>query len=291
MEELLGRKLYEEFKTVVQLKEQVQVTDTEWLDLLQHVHHGNCRSHRIELLQSLIITNSMCPPIDFTQPPWKDVVLVTPRHTVCCHWNKVMLQTKCRQNHSQLFICTTYDTCNGQPLTLAEKFAVATKPSGQKGRCNERAALPGCVELVVGMKVMVTINVKTDLDVANGSHGEITKIVLDEHESAFDPTSLVVILDYPPAYILVKLSRTKATQLEGLEKDVLPLMPLEHTFTIHLGRKEETVTRWQLPLTAAYTFTDYHSQGQTICPVIVDIGTPPTGGLTPFNVYVALSQG
>ncbi|KAF8845321.1 hypothetical protein BDN67DRAFT_961632 [Paxillus ammoniavirescens] len=70
----------------------------------------------------------------------------------------------------------------------------------------------------------------------------------------------------PPAYILVKLYRTKAAQLEGLEKDEL---------NFHLYR--------QLPLTAAYAFTDYRAQGKTINPVIVDIGTP-------FNVYVALSR-
>jgi ATP-dependent exoDNAse (exonuclease V) alpha subunit len=41
---------------------------------------------------------------------------------------------------------------------------------------------------------------------------------------------------------------------------------------------------------SAYSFTDYRSQGQTISHTIIDIGTPPTGGLTPFNVYVALSR-
>ncbi|KAF8587811.1 hypothetical protein K439DRAFT_1337045, partial [Ramaria rubella] len=44
-------------------------------------------------------------------------------------------------------------------------------------------------------------------------------------------------------------------------------------------------------LTPAYTLTDYHSQGQTIPNVIVDIATPPTGGrLTLFNLYVLLSR-
>ncbi|KAF8572721.1 hypothetical protein K439DRAFT_1292206, partial [Ramaria rubella] len=44
-------------------------------------------------------------------------------------------------------------------------------------------------------------------------------------------------------------------------------------------------------LTAAYAFTDYRSQGQTILHVIVDIGTPPSGGkLSMLNLYVALSR-
>ena len=39
---------------------------------------------------------------------------------------------------------------------------------------------------------------------------------------------------------------------------------------------------------AAYAFTDYRSQGQTIPYVVVDIATPPTGGLSLFNLYVVL---
>ncbi|THU78168.1 hypothetical protein K435DRAFT_700675 [Dendrothele bispora CBS 962.96] len=51
-----------------------------------------------------------------------------------------------------------------------------------------------------------------------------------------------------------------------------------------------TVTRSQYPITAAYAFTDYRTQGQTIRPVLVDIATPPTGGLSLTALYVALSR-
>jgi ATP-dependent exoDNAse (exonuclease V) alpha subunit len=50
------------------------------------------------------------------------------------------------------------------------------------------------------------------------------------------------------------------------------------------------VKRRQFPMTAAYTFTDYRSQGQTILLVLVDIASPPNGGLSLFNLYVALSR-
>ncbi|KZO99019.1 hypothetical protein CALVIDRAFT_477664 [Calocera viscosa TUFC12733] len=43
-------------------------------------------------------------------------------------------------------------------------------------------------------------------------------------------------------------------------------------------------------MTPANAFTDYRAQGQTIDKVIVDIATPPTGTITPFNAYVALSR-
>jgi ATP-dependent exoDNAse (exonuclease V) alpha subunit len=41
---------------------------------------------------------------------------------------------------------------------------------------------------------------------------------------------------------------------------------------------------------AAYAFTDYRAQGQTIPHVIVDIASPPMGTLSVFNLYVALSR-
>ncbi|KAI6019038.1 hypothetical protein BKA83DRAFT_4057556 [Pisolithus microcarpus] len=43
-------------------------------------------------------------------------------------------------------------------------------------------------------------------------------------------------------------------------------------------------------MTCAYAFTDYHSQGQTISHVVVDIARPLSGGLNLFNLYVALSR-
>ncbi|OAX32740.1 hypothetical protein K503DRAFT_701606, partial [Rhizopogon vinicolor AM-OR11-026] len=43
-------------------------------------------------------------------------------------------------------------------------------------------------------------------------------------------------------------------------------------------------------ITPAYSFTDYRYQGRAIANSIIDIRMLPTGGLTPFNVYVALSR-
>ena len=48
------------------------------------------------------------------------------------------------------------------------------------------------------------------------------------------------------------------------------------TVTTNEGRKGiHTVRRRQFPITAAYAFTDYRSQGQTITYVLVDIAPPP----------------
>ncbi|KIM64653.1 hypothetical protein SCLCIDRAFT_114614 [Scleroderma citrinum Foug A] len=70
---------------------------------------------------------------------------------------------------------------------------------------------------------------------------------------------------------------------------------MTQTLQIQLAGKDgktirRTVKHRQFPVTPAYAFTDYRAQGQTIPYVIVDIATPPTGGLNLFNLYVALSH-
>jgi len=85
--------------------------------------------------------------------------------------------------------------------------------------------------------------------------------------------------------------RTKAVALQSLATGVLPITPLVKTFSVVTASGNKiTVAREQLPVTPAYAFTDYRSQAQTIEHCIVDLGTPPTGKLTPFNAYVALSR-
>ena len=149
------------------------------------------------------------------------------------------------------------------------------------------------IVLAIGAPVMVTLNILMDLDVANGVRGHIEGIVLDERECLIPRNnSHSIHLRYPPRYVLVKLDRTKAPVLDGLSQNVIPITPVKKTFSINRNGEKISVTRSQLPLTLAYAFTDYRSQGQTLQPVIVDIGSPPYGYLMPFNsIYVALSRG
>ena len=63
-------------------------------------------------------------------------------------------------------------------------------------------------EVAVGMRVsMVTSNVETDLDITNGTQGEIVGIVLHEDEPPIGHEPIVK-LKYLPAYLLIRLSRT-----------------------------------------------------------------------------------
>lgn len=103
--------------------------------------------------------------------------------------------------------------------------------------------LPWTIELAKGMKVLVTDNVETDLDVTNGARGEIVDIVLhpDEPPITNDP---IVKLKYLPSYILVKLSRTRVSKLSGLEDSVIPVEPRISSMQIKVKTdRGKTVTR------------------------------------------------
>ena len=165
--------------------------------------------------------------------------------------------------------------------------------------------------MAIGMKVMVTQNiVTTDLDITNGARGTIVNIWLHPEEPPISDLQPKIELKYLPLCVLVKLDHTRTSQLTGLEECVIPVEPVTQPYRISYQSSEgnaltRTVRRRQFPMTAAYAFTDYRSQGQTLPAMIVDIATPPTGkynifsmnpnssfpgGLSLFNLYVALSR-
>lgn len=274
-----GRSIYLQFETVVKLRKQVRIVDEKWRNLLQKARHGNCGADDIRYLRHLILTNRECPPVDFSQAPWKDAVLITPRHSVRRHYNSAYVRQHCEDTKTTLYISSAADLINGRALTVKEKLAVL----GLK-----HVPLPGKCELAIGAKVMVTFNVETELDITNGSRGFVHGIVLDEKEPVSEGPE--VHLKYPPAYILVKLDRTKAPKLSGLPEGVVPIKPMTKDMLIHVNGRKVKVTRTSLPMTLAYSLTDFRAQGQTMNNILVDIGWPPSGGLTSFNAYVALSR-
>ena len=69
------------------------------------------------------------------------------------------------------------------------------------------------------------LQVTTDLDITNGAQGEIVDIVLHPDEPPFSRDAAVVTLKHLPAVILVKLHRTCASGLDGLDDAVVPIQP------------------------------------------------------------------
>ncbi|KAF5370268.1 hypothetical protein D9758_006876 [Tetrapyrgos nigripes] len=237
----------------------------------------------------MVLGHPSCSQPDFTTSPSNDVLLVMPRHAVQEQWNEDAICKHCKEKGCRLLICKASNTIQNKPLTMVERYALAICLGKQKSHKKMLDQL----ELAIRAKVLVTKNIKTDLDITNGARREIVDIVLDPHEPKHNDDRPVTHLKYLPLYILVKMKRTRAQKLAGLDKNVIPIEPTSQKIYLKIQRGKKIVSRTlirkQFSMTSAYAFTDYRSQGQTILYVLIDIGKPPTGKLNLFNLYVALS--
>jgi len=207
-----------------------------------------------------------------------------------------MLRKHCAETSNILYVVDAEDSVGNdrRPLNMEQKVIVAaTPPEDKKPGQMTTKKLRHRLELAVGMKVMVTLNLATEADLANGSRGVIEDIVLDPRERLLREDvgeDGVAWLHYPPAMILFRPDH-EFEPFPGLDEGLVPIFPSEVTFNIHYGNNPKMqIHQRQFPVCVAYAFTDHKSQGQTIETVIVDIGPTKKFPVNPFAAYVALSR-
>lgn len=283
----VGCAIFEQFETVVILREQRRIEDASWMGILRRARTGDCTSDDIDEIRKLVVTEPDCNIPDFHEEPWSSAILVTPRHGVRNPWNEAAIERHCASTGNTLYTFDAEDTVGKDRTTLSMEQRVVIAGMREK----KTARLPNRTAVTIGMKAMVTWNISTDADLANGARGEVIDIVLDPRENPRTISGTSVTLQYPPATVLFKPINRCGIKFPGLVDGLLPIFPTESTFIIESppGAKT-TITRRQLALTASYAFTDYRAQGQTIEYVIIDLGRVPSGSLSPFNAYVALSR-
>lgn len=268
--------------------EQVQVTDPVWTGILNRLQEGACDETDLQEIEDLQMMEESKNIPNFDFPPWDNVILVTPRHGVWVQWNTAAIRKHSLKTGHRIYVCPAENTkrVDGCVLTLKEWVVVAGICTKQMGK------LEGVVKLAMGMRAMVTMNIATEADLAKGSRGKIVDIVLDARDDgACEDERGLTILQFPPALIIFQPTVSSHNTFEGLGAGQIPVFPSEGGFNIEDSRgMVSQIVQRQYTLTAAYTFTDYKSQGQTLEHILVNLAKPPTGGLTPFNAYVALSR-
>ncbi|KAL1668376.1 hypothetical protein GGF50DRAFT_38744, partial [Schizophyllum commune] len=202
-----GRNIYEEFKDVVILREQMRVIDDDWRVFLSKVRRGYVQETDLRILDDLILGRPGSRPIPANDAKWRQPFLVTPRHAVRNEWNNAALRAHCADTGQRLYICSAEDrTDTGRELTLAERIALLQSTSNTRRSSTKQ--LPKEVQLAVGAVVLVTQNIDTDLDITNGARGKVVAIALHPDEPLHDDAS-ITRLSRMPLYVLVKLDRTR----------------------------------------------------------------------------------
>ncbi|KAF8803393.1 hypothetical protein BYT27DRAFT_7214714 [Phlegmacium glaucopus] len=141
------------------------------------------------------------------------------------------------------------------------------------------------------MKAMVILNIATEAEVANGTRGTVQGIVLDPREiNTTADEDGCIHLKYPPPVVYFKPDMQTDIRFDGVPEGIIPILPSMVSFGVNVNGEKQRLERRQIAIVPGYAFTDYKSQGQTMECIIVDISKPPSGKLSPFSVYVALSR-
>ena len=206
-------------------------------------------------------------------------------------WNAAALRKHCQKNHEVLFVCQAEDKVgkNRREPTLEEMTIIAgVDPEEELRKLHTR------IEIAIGMKAMVTVNIATEANLANGTRGIITDIILDPREilERSEAEDGVVTLVHPLVMIVFKPLVSLFPKFGGLAEGEIPLFPAEYMFKINTSAIQKVlVNRRQYNLTGGYAFTLYKTQGQTLESVVVDIRRPPPPvNLDSFGAYVAASR-
>ena len=153
-------------------------------------------------------------------------------------WNHVSLHKHCAKTGNILYIFDAEDTTreNRTRLNMEQKVTIVGMKLSDFQKTKGHKKLPHRVELAIGMKVMVTLNLATEADLVNGSRGTVTDIILDpcKHLSSDEANKFrEVWLQYPPASISFKPLHYEFEPFPGLYLRVIPIFPSEVTFNIH----------------------------------------------------------
>ncbi|KAG9005027.1 hypothetical protein FRB90_010603 [Tulasnella sp. 427] len=201
-----------------------------------------------------------------------NAALVTPRNAVRIQWNQKAIRRWCAENGRPLFIIPSHDTVGKtQRLPNSKELRAISKC-----REDQTGELVSEVELAEGIPVMVAFRRKKETSLSKGASEIIKHIVLSNDDADADQTGGIVKLKQLPKVIFLQLDHPPPKVIEGPERGEIPVkLPSVRRFRIQPDktRKESTVTitQEQYGLVAAFAFTDYQAQGQTIDSVIIDI--------------------
>jgi hypothetical protein len=104
---------------------------------------------------------------------------------------------------------------------------------------------------------------------------------------------------HPSINVLVNFNDfiEKNIKLEGLLKNVIPIIPISRNFQYHHHILESntpktfTINRYQLPIAPAFCLTNFKAQGQTFDNLIIDLCQPLDNvRLNMHNIYITLSR-
>ena len=275
----LGRHLWKQVNHIILLDEQMRVQDQAYLELLNRLREGKCLESDFEMLNTRVVGQT----VDITSIV--DAPIIAPGNQLVMAVNDLFVA--CHSQRTRVSVSTAKDFIGKRkkavPKNVANKY---------RNWANTRTkGLPRELKLFVGMPVIVTTNIKTELGITNGTMGVVKSIHFKNGQVINEDTG-VHYLEEHPDYIIVELDDINVEPLHGLPPNHIPIVPVKKSFSVHMpGRKKAVnVNRNHFPLVPHYSCTAHKSQGKTLSKAIVDLVPLKTKGIGIEFAYVPLSR-
>ena len=216
-----------------------------------------------------------------------DAPIITPGNQLVMAINDLFVTSHSQETN--VYVSTAKDKIGKDrkvPKDIAGKY--------KNWACTATQGIPRELQLFVGMPVMVTSNIKTELGITNGTSGVVRFIHFKDGEEISEETG-IHHLDHQPDYVVVELDDVDVKPLDGLPPNHIPIAPMKKNFSVQVpGKKKEKVSinRSHFPLVPRFSCTAHKSQGQTLSKAIVDLVPVhgKTGNIGIEFAYVPLSR-
>ena len=259
---ILGANLWRQVNKIVLLDQQMRCTDQVYLDILNRLRESKCTDRDAALLNSRVVGQN----VDITSI--QDAPIIVPGNQLVMAINKQFIASL--SNHTKVYVSKAEDYIgrkkNGQsvPKVVSKKIK-NWAPTSTRG-------LPRELHLFIGMPVMVTNNIATELGITNGAVGKIRSIHLKNGETITEGTGYHH-LKHQPDFVIVELEDVSMRPLDGLPPNHVPISAKSDGFSVYLKDKKKSihVNRSHFPLVPRYSCTAHKSQGKTLRKAVVDL--------------------
>ena len=265
----LGRSLWHQLTHVIILDEQMRVTDKGYQELLERVAIGKGTQNDYQFLQTRIVEI-----LDIHDTQFQEAPMITPGNILVNASNRMHATSEAQSCGYQLLLRYPTDTCSKIKICKSKAKQLRSIP------LSKTANLPAECYLFPGMPVKLTENIAVKFGLTNSTSGVIKEIVCDPREKCSQEQ--IHILQYNTLYVIVTFETTECLQLEGLFQKDIPIYPTTKSFSYKFPgtKKRSSISRTQLPLVPAYSYTAYKSQAQTLPCAIVDLVPAPHMNVT-----------
>ncbi|CAF1545855.1 unnamed protein product [Didymodactylos carnosus] len=304
----------------------MRTDDPAFLAVQNRLRYGQCTIKDHKLLSTRVIDHRSCPVKSLDEIEWREAPILVFRNDLRTKLNNLAIISKAREIGETPVVCVAQDKFNADSVVNEKlrEYILRLPDNKTKGLSGYLFLVIGKLLLLnisrlplflfldrLGMPLLLTANLATELRLSNGTVGTLRKLVYEDelnNEASTAPTTC----DFPPdtmfvrrpLYALVEIQKSNISSiLDTLPQKLVPIALVEETFQVeckellpererrkNVVKTKVKVTRKQFPFVPAYSITTYKSQGQTIPKIVVDLVFPPGCKPQVAAAYVPISR-